>query len=185
MTRCDTIAIAASLVVVATLTGCASQTDATSSRPQVSVPAEPQAATTRSAGQPTISGPGQVSAAPSTSASAPANADDRIDAAQEGAATGAASGFVAAYIDKTVTGAAWAKGWMPYLTVQAQAAYEGTSQQRVPGRTLTGTAILQDGATNGAAVVEVPTDAGTYSVQLNQVDGSWKVLRAILPGAAG
>ena len=64
---------------------------------------------------------------------------------------------------------------------QAQAAYEGTSQQAVPGTTLAGTVKLEDGGTNGAAIVDVPTDAGTYTVQLNQVNGSWKVLRAILP----
>jgi hypothetical protein len=176
------LAIATAVVVTAVLTSCAGQPDTTSSQPKVSMPAEPSAAATGGAGQPTITGPGQVSAAPSTPASAPADANAPIDAAQEGAATGAASGFVAAYVDKTAAGTAWTKAWMPYLTGQAQAAYEGTSQQRVPGSTLTGTAVLQGGATNGAAVVDVPTDAGSYTVQLNQISGSWKVLRAILPG---
>lgn len=177
--------IVTAVAITTALAGCASTTtDPTSPQPTVSVPAEPTATATggRDAKQPTITGPGQVNAAPSTPASAPADADDQIDAAQEGAATGAASGFVAAYVDKTVTGDAWSSAWMPYLTEQAQAAYEGTSQQRVPGSTLTGSAVLQAGATNGAAVVDVPTDAGTYTVQTNQVDGSWKVLRALLPG---
>ncbi|MCE0459431.1 hypothetical protein [Curtobacterium flaccumfaciens] len=179
------IAAAAAVVIVAALTGCAGQSDPTSSKPQVSVPAETSGAATSDAGQPKITGPGQVSASASAQPSAPADAEDPITAAQEGAATGAASGFVSAYIDKTVTGDAWVKGWMPYLTTQAQAAYEGTSQQAVPGTTLTGTVKLEDGGTNGAAIVDVPTDAGTYTVQLNQVNGSWKVLRALLPGEDG
>jgi hypothetical protein len=177
------IAAAAAVVIVAALTGCAGQSDPTSSRPQVSVPAEASGAATSDAGQPKITGPGQVSA--SAQPSAPADAEDPITAAQEGAATGAASGFVSAYVDKTVTDDAWVKGWMPYLTTQAQAAYEGTSQQAVPGTTLTGTVKLESGGTNGAAIVDVPTDAGTYTVQLNQVSGSWKVLRALLPGEDG
>lgn len=184
MTR-RTIAIAAVVVAATALTGCASQSDPTSTQPHVSVPAEASTTPTSDAGQPKITGPGQVSAAPSSQASAPADAEDQIDAAQEGAAEGAASGFVSAYVDKSITGDAWAAGWMPYLTTQAQAAYEGTSQQAVPGTTLRGTVTLEDGGTNGAAIADVPTDAGAYTVQLNQVNGSWKVLRAILPGEDG
>lgn len=177
-----TLAIAAAAVVAAALSGCAS----TTAQPSVSVPAAaPTGAATADGGQPKITGPGQVSASAIPQASAPANAEDPITAAQEGAATGAASGFVSAYVDKSVSGDAWVQGWMPYLTMQAQAAYEGTSQRAVPGTTLTGTVTLEDGGTNGAAIADVPTDAGTYTVQLNHVDGTWKVLRAILPGEDG
>jgi hypothetical protein len=171
------LAIATAVVVAAALTGCAS----TPPQPSVSVPASaPTSAATSDDGQPKVTGPGQVT--PSAQPTAPVNAEDPITPTQEGAATGTASGFVSAYVDKSVTGDAWAKGWMPYLTTQAQAAYEGTSQRAVPGTTLSGTVKLEDGGTNGAAIVDVPTDAGTYTVQLNQVNGSWKVLRAILPG---
>lgn len=179
-----TLAIATAAVVAAALTGCAS----TTAQPSVSVPAAaPTDSATTESGQPKITGPGQVSASASAvpQASAPTDAEDPIGAAQEGAATGAASGFVSAYVDKSVSGDAWVQGWMPYLTTQAQAAYEGTSQRAVPGTTLTGTVTLEDGGTNGAAIADVPTDAGTYTVQLNQVNGSWKVLRAILPGEDG
>jgi hypothetical protein len=170
------LAITTAVVVAAALTGCAS----TPAQPSVSVPAAPTGAATSDDGQPKVTGPGQVT--PSAQPTAPVNAEDPITPTQEGAATGTASGFVSAYVDKSVTGDAWAKGWMPYLTTQAQAAYEGTSQQAVPGTTLSGTVKLEGGGTNGAAIVDVPTDAGTYTVQLNQVNGSWKVLRAILPG---
>ena len=172
-----TLAIATAVVIAAALTGCAS----TPAQPSVSVPAAaPTGAATSDDGQPKVTGPGQVT--PSAQPTAPVNAEDPITSTQEGAATGTASGFVSAYVDKSITGDAWAKGWMPYLTTQAQAAYEGTNQQAVPGTTLSGTVKLEDGGTNGAAIVDVPTDAGTYTVQLNQVNGSWKVLRAILPG---
>lgn len=171
------LAIATAVVVAAALTGCAS----TPAQPSVSVPAAaPTSAAASDDGQPKVTGPGRVT--PSAQPTAPVNAEDPITPTQEGAATGTASGFVSAYVDKSVTGDAWAKGWMPYLTTQAQAAYEGTSQRAVPGTTLSGTVKLEDGGTNGAAIVDVPTDAGTYTVQLNQVNGSWKVLRAILPG---
>lgn len=171
------LAIATAVVIAAALTGCAS----TSAPPSVSVPAAaPTSAATSDDGQPKVTGPGQVT--PSAQPTAPVNAEDPITPTQEGAATGTASGFVSAYVDKSVTGDAWAKGWMPYLTTQAQAAYEGTNQQAVPGTTLSGTVKLEDGGTNGAAIVDVPTDAGTYTVQLNQVNGAWKVLRAVLPG---
>jgi hypothetical protein len=171
------LAIGAAVVVAAALSGCAS----TPAQPSVSVPAPaPTSAATGDDGQPKVTGPGQVT--PSAQPTAPVNAEDPITPTQEGAATGTASGFVSAYVDKSVTGDVWAKGWMPYLTTQAQAAYEGTSQRAVPGTTLSGTVKLEDGGTNGAAIADVPTDAGTYTVQLNQVNGSWKVLRAILPG---
>jgi len=170
------LAIATAVVVAAALTGCAS----TPAQPSVSVPAAAPTGAATSDGQPKVTGPGQVT--PSAQPTAPVNAEDPITPTQEGAATGTASGFVSAYVDKSVTGDAWAKGWMPYLTTQAQAAYEGTSQRAVPGTTLSGTVKLEDGGTNGAAIVDVPTDAGTYTVQLNQVNGSWKVLRAVLPG---
>lgn len=181
MTRASA-AIVTAVVVAAALTGCASShTNASPSQPHVSVPAAaPSSTASGDAGQPKITGPGQMT--PSAQPTAPVNAEDPITPTQEGAATGTASGFVSAYVDKSVTGDAWAKGWMPYLTTQAQAAYEGTSQRAVPGTTLAGTVKLEDGGTNGAAIVDVPTDAGTYTVQLNQVNGSWKVLRAILPG---
>ena len=170
------LAIATAVVVAAALTGCAS----TPAQPSVSVPAAAPTGAATSDGQPKVTGPGQVT--PSAQPTAPVNAEDPITPTQEGAATGTASGFVSAYVDKSITGDAWAKGWMPYLTTQAQAAYEGTSQRAVPGTTLSGTVKLEDGGTNGAAIVDVPTDAGTYTVQLNQVNGSWKVLRAVLPG---
>lgn len=176
------------LVIVAVLgtalVGCAGQTP--EAAPTVTVPPVVNPSTAPETGtQPTVAGPGQVTRSPSTTPSMPSDADSAIVPAEEGAAVGAASGFVAAFIAKDVAGATWQSGWEPFLAEQARAAYEDTDQRQVPGSSLTGTPAMQPGGTNGAAIVDVPTDAGTFQVQLNQVNGSWRVLRAVLPSAEG
>ena len=111
MTR-RTITIAAAVVVAASaaLTGCASQTDPRSAQPHVSVPAEASATPTDDAGQPKITGPGQVSAAPSTQASAPADAEDQIEAALGGAAAIKAAHGVSFTVRST-------EAFSPFLTL--------------------------------------------------------------------
>lgn len=110
---------------------------------------------------------------------------DSITPELAGKAEVAAQRFVAAFVSKNVTGQAWEDGYLPYLTPYSQTAYQGTGQANVPGTRVTGTPALAEEGTNTvtAAVVTVPTDAGTYTVQVfAQPTGAWLVQRAYLPG---
>jgi hypothetical protein len=107
-----------------------------------------------------------------------------------------ATGFVAAFTNRDLTGTAWEKAYDSYLTADAQKAYQYTDQDKVPGTKVTGTAVLTAGGTTtgtpgtadagdddpAPAIVTVPTDAGNYTVNLQQVAGSWQVLSAQTPG---
>lgn len=116
----------------------------------------------------------------------------------EASALEVATSFVAAFTDSSVSGPAWEADYVRYLTPRAQVAYEGTGQSRVPGTQVTGDAVLEGGVTAEPvegeghdepsvlpAIVSVPTDAGTYTVNLQQVAGQWLVMSASLPTKSG
>lgn len=110
----------------------------------------------------------------------------------------AAAGFVAAFTNHQVPVDVWQKTYSAYLTKQAKTAYAGTDRGQVPGTRVTGKAIVtagasappvpgsadDDGDTDPVpAIVAVPTDAGRYTVNLQQQDGRWLVVSAQLPGS--
>lgn len=110
----------------------------------------------------------------------------------------AAAGFVAAFTNHQVPVDVWQKTYSGYLTKQAKTAYAGTDRGQVPGTRVTGKAIVTAGASAAPvpgsadddgdtdpvpAIVAVPTDAGQYTVNLQQQDGRWLVVSAQLPGS--
>lgn len=110
----------------------------------------------------------------------------------------AAAGFVAAFTNHQVPVDVWQKTYSGYLTEQAKTAYAGTDRGQVPGTRVTGKAIVTEGASAAPvpgsadddgdtdpvpAIVAVPTDAGRYTVNLQQQDGRWLVVSAQLPGS--
>ncbi|OII01463.1 hypothetical protein BIU95_07195 [Curtobacterium sp. MCBA15_007] len=110
----------------------------------------------------------------------------------------AAAGFVAAFTNHQVPVDVWQKTYSGYLTKQAKTAYAGTDRGQVPGTRVTGKAIVTAGASAAPvpgsadddgdtdpvpAIVAVPTDAGRYTVNLQQQDGQWLVVSAQLPGS--
>jgi hypothetical protein len=110
----------------------------------------------------------------------------------------AAAGFVAAFTNHQIPVDVWQKTYSGYLTEQAKTAYAGTDRGQVPGTRVTGKAIVTAGASAAPvpgsadddgdtdpvpAIVAVPTDAGRYTVNLQQQDGRWLVVSAQLPGS--
>ena len=141
----------------------------------------------------------QVTSTPTASQSAQATvAPSTDDGPSEASALEVASSFVAAFTDRSVSGQEWEAGYTRYLTPRAQVAYEGTGQSRVPGTQVTADAVLEAGVTAEPvegeghdepsvlpAIVSVPTDAGAYTVNLQQVAGQWLVMSASLPTESG
>ncbi|TCL80515.1 hypothetical protein EDF31_11233 [Curtobacterium sp. PhB142] len=108
----------------------------------------------------------------------------------------AAAGFVTAFTDHQAPADAWEKTFSGYLTEQAKTAYAGTDRTQVPGIRVTGKAVVTAGVSAAPvpgsadddgesdpvpAIVTVPTDAGRYTVNLQQQDGRWLVVSAQLP----
>lgn len=141
-----------------------------------------------------VPAPEQAKATPSTTAStAPAPTSTPSDTPEA-----AAAGFVTAFTNHQVPVDAWEKTFSGYLTEQARTAYAGTDRTQVPGTRVTGKAVVTAGVTAAPvpgsadddgesdpvpAIVTVPTDAGRYTVNLQQQDGRWLVVSAQLPGA--
>lgn len=147
-----------------------------------------------------LRGPAPVSApAPTAVPSASASATSTpMQAAPTDSPTSTAVGFVTAFTNHTVPDDVWEQQYSSYLTERAKTAYEGTNRDRVPGTRVTGPADVTAGVSAtpipGAAdddgdqdpvpaIVTVPTDAGTYTVNLQQQDGRWLVVSAQLPGS--
>jgi hypothetical protein len=122
---------------------------------------------------------------PAGSASATWDTDSR----QAAATTGVAG--VAAFIRKDLDPPAWAAGLAGLLSEAARAAYLGDDPQvpwtdpaNVPGEQVTGAPVAREGDSPYLAEVQVPTDAGTYSVLLSRDDGGgWLVERYEIPGS--
>jgi len=139
-----------------------------------------------------------VSAPAPTSSVTPSTSATPTEAAPANTPTSAAAGFVFAFTDHTVPTDAWEKNYASYLTEQAKTAYAGTNRDRVPGTRVTGPAKVTAGVSAAPvpgsadddgeqdpvpAIVAVPTDAGTYTVNLQQQNGRWLVVSAQLPGS--
>ena len=78
----------------------------------------------------------------------------------------------------------WANDLARWLTPQATADYSAVDPATIPASRVTGPAILTVDETNGYGVTAaVPTNAGTYTVQLLRTgqDAPWKVNRLTPP----
>ncbi|QZQ53754.1 hypothetical protein KZI27_01005 (plasmid) [Curtobacterium sp. TC1] len=142
--------------------------------------------------QTSVPAPEQAAATPTTTAStAPVPTSAPSDTPES-----AAAGFVTAFTDHQVPVDAWQKTYSDYLTEQAKTAYAGTDRTQVPGTRVTGKAVVIAGASAAPvpgsadddgesdpvpAIVTVPTDAGRYTVNLQQQGGRWLVVSAQLP----
>lgn len=89
-------------------------------------------------------------------------------AASQTAAITAAEKAVTAFGQPGIPYRAWIDGLYPLLTQGGAAAYEGTDPVNVPVHQVTGTGMIQDGSTEFALIVQVPTDAGLYNVSLSR-----------------
>jgi hypothetical protein len=80
----------------------------------------------------------------------------------------------------------WANDLARWLTAQATADYSAVDPANIPANRVTGPATLSVDEANGYGVMaEVPTNAGTYAVQLLRTgkDAPWKVYRLTPPSS--
>ncbi|MBO1741026.1 hypothetical protein [Leifsonia sp. TF02-11] len=100
------------------------------------------------------------------------------------AADQVAVAFMQAFVATSRSPNEWFDGIAPYLSSYARTAYADTDPNLIPARHVIGPAEIIS-TSDVAAQVRIPTDAGTYLVQLARTDpaGGWEVDRAIAPGA--
>ncbi len=105
--------------------------------------------------------------------------DDATVAPVPEAGTGSSAAAIAA-AEKVVTvfgqpdleADTWIRNLYPLLSQAGAAAYEGTDPATVPVRQVTGPGTVLDGSTEVALVIQVPTDAGPYTVALSRTSTS-------------
>lgn len=99
----------------------------------------------------------------------------------------AATSAMTIFTDHPDDEAAWWASLEPKLSRQAAADYAGTDPAEVPARAVSGEAELVDDSSAYLAVVEVPTNAGTYQVMLSRAGAGapWLVERLTPPSRQG
>jgi hypothetical protein len=80
---------------------------------------------------------------------------------------------IALYARPGITSQAWIDALDPYLSQAAAAAFEDTDPSTIPAHKVTGRAVVLATSTSAGALVDVPTDAGTYRVFLLGDGDGW------------
>ncbi|WP_104141241.1 hypothetical protein [Arthrobacter sp. ZGTC131] len=108
------------------------------------------------------------------------------DEASKKSATETAARATADFARPRMDATHWANDLARWLTPQATADYSAVDPINIPATRVTGPATLSVDETNGyGAKASVPTDAGTYTVQLLRTskDSPWKVNRFTPPAS--
>ncbi len=105
------------------------------------------------------------------------------DAASRAGVVEAAQAAMTAFARPGLEFEAWWGELAPLLTQQGQQDYAYVDPANVPATTVTGAGSLVDDTSAYAAGVEVPTDAGVYTLTLTRTDahGPWLVARFTPP----
>ena len=147
--------------------------------------APPESASIR----PTASAPVSLSAGSgpqAPGATVPATLGITWDQASKDQAVDVAQKAMADFARPAVEDKQWANDLARWLTPQATADYSAVDPPNIPASRVTGTAILRVDEANGFGVMAaVPTNAGTYTVQLLRTgkDAPWKVNRLTPPSS--
>lgn len=139
------------------------------------------------AGHPTAASPSSTPSSTSAPHLAPAPLEDEEpssvvpvwdDGSREQALQVAAAA-VAAFAHHQLDQAAWWAEFSRYLSPRAAQAYSSVQVANIPVSAVTGAPALVDESSPYLAVLEVPTDVGTYQVQLSRLaaDTPWLVER--------
>jgi hypothetical protein len=167
-----------SLLAVALLcVSCAPAGNTTTAPPEAAGPA------------PTASAPVSLSAGSgpqAPGATAPATIGITWDQASKDQAVDVAEKAMADFARPAVEDKQWANDLARWLTPQATADYSTVDPANIPANSVTGPATLSVDETNGYGVTAaVPTNAGTYTVQLLRTgkDAPWKVHRLTPPSS--
>jgi hypothetical protein len=98
----------------------------------------------------------------------PAGAEPVWDADARSAAAASAVAVVTAFCHSGLAPTDWWTALAPALSEQAQIDYQYVDPANVPAATVTGAGVLTDGTSPVVAVVQVPTDLGTFTVTLTR-----------------
>ena len=91
------------------------------------------------------------------------------------AAVAAAEKVVRTFAQPALDAHTWITNLYPLLTQAGAAAYEDTDPATIPIHAVTGPGIVLDSPTDVALIVQLPTDAGPYTVSLSRKNptGPW------------
>lgn len=90
------------------------------------------------------------------------------DDASRAGAIGAAEAALSAFAQPSLPAEEWWNGLSPFLSATAQDMYSYVDPSTIPVTTLTGPGVSADEFTPAIARIEIPTDAGTYTVVLSR-----------------
>lgn len=142
-----------------------------------------------SSASPTASAPVSLSANSGPQApggTVPATIGIMWDRASKDAAVDAAENAMTDFARPTLDEKQWANDLARWLTPQATADYSAVDPSNIPASRVTGAATLSVDEANGyGATAAVPTNAGTYTLQLLRTgkDAPWKVNRLTPPAS--
>lgn len=142
-----------------------------------------------SSASPTASAPVSLSANSGPQApggTVPATIGITWDQASKDAAVDAAENAMTDFARPTLDEKQWANDLARWLTPQATADYSSVDPSNIPASRVTGAATLSVDEANGyGATAAVPTNAGTYTLQLLRAgkDAPWKVNRLTPPAS--
>jgi hypothetical protein len=139
--------------------------------------ASPSVTTT---GRPTPSGVtspavSPTSARPGDSSTQQSQSTRPLSPAAASAAAKTATAVMSFYARPSANAQAWIEGLGPYLSQDAAAAFADTDPATIPAHQVTGTAQVLSASTAGGALIDVPTDAGTYQLLLLKSGSGWLV----------
>jgi uncharacterized protein YceK len=109
----------------------------------------------------------------SDDSSSQARPTEPLSAAAATRAATTATTLMRLYARPGVDADAWLNALYPFLTQGAAAALAHTDPVTIPAHTVTANPTLLPVSTADGAVVDVPTDAGTYRVLLLRSGGGW------------
>ncbi len=87
-------------------------------------------------------------------------------------AIAAAEKALTAFARPDLSSTDWWAALSPLLTPQAQQDYQSVDPANIPAHKLAGSGTIVDESSTYAVSVEVPTDAGTYTIILTRRDGA-------------
>lgn len=154
-------------VVALALSGCAGQGESSSTSPTPTPPAS--SSTPLDLGQFTPAPSGAVDE--DTGETIAPQPVPTWDEPSRTAALEAAQVAMTAFARPSVGYDTWWAELSPLLTQRAQQDYAYVDPANVPASTVTGAGALVDESSAYVATVEVPTDAGTYTLVLTRADG--------------
>ena len=117
---------------------------------------------------------------------APATLGIKWDQASKDEASALAEKAMSAFARPALDEEQWSNDLAQWLTPQATADYSAVDPANIPASRITGPASLTVDEANGyGATADVPTDAGTYTLQLLRMgrDAPWKVNRITPPSS--